>query len=317
VTNLNPIAVITNRGSTRNLRGDNWIDPLLAAEANVLHIKIEQAAEVDAAVRRAAEAGAQTIVVNGGDGTADLVFGAVLNGRAHAAPPALALLPGGKTNMTASDWSLTGTPEEALHAVLRSRREGTLARHIINRPVLAVRRNNHTPPLYGAFFGAAEIVEGIHFCRRHIYPLKMPNAFSHMAAIALLLWRGMGAGTQRSGLSISDDAGVMESGHFFVVAVTALNELLLGIRPAPAEENGAPLHYLSLRTGPSSILSALPDLARKRLSSGNGRIVKRIPQAKLCFTGAYTLDGEMYESHADQPLILDGNSRLDFIRITS
>lgn len=314
---MTPLVVITNRGSTRNLRGDRWVDPLLAAEANVTHIAVGRADEIAPAVARSAALGAGTIIVNGGDGTAGLVFAALLNGDAYTKMPALALLPAGKTNMTGAVWSLKGTPEDGLAAVLRSRREGTLEHHLVTRPVLTLRRSETAAPLYGAFFGAAEVVEGMHFCRKHIYPLKMPNSLSHTAAVAILLWRALrsGGGTS-SALAIRDDTGVVEDGKFFAVGVTALDELLLGVRLVPdAGSHDAPLHYVSLRRGAGAILRVLPDLTHRRLAPGNGCTVRRLNQVRLSFDGAYTLDGEIYEATAAQPLILEGDRHLTFVRL--
>ena len=314
---VTPIAVITNRGSTRNLRGDNWVDPMLSGESHVTHLKIDRADQVEDAVRQCAAMGAEVVVVNGGDGTAGLVFAALLNGDAYATPPALALLPAGKTNMTTAGWSLTGTPESALAAVLRNRREGTLARHVVNRPILTLRQDDTTPPLYGAFFGAAEVVDGIRFCRRYIYPLKMPNTISHAAAMAILFWRGLRATQDRGAVTVQHNDKAFEQGNFFAVAITALDELLLGIKPAApyldAEAGG--LHYISLRIGAPAILRAIPDMLRQRITPGPGRTVHRMNRLTLNFNGAYTLDGELYEARAEQPLVLDGGNRLNFVRL--
>lgn len=300
--------MITNTGSTRNLRGDGWVDPLLAGETRVSHHKVS-AGEIAATVATCAREGAETIVVNGGDGTVGLVFGALLNGSDYPQLPSLALLPAGKTNMTGADWSLRGSPEAALKAVLTARREGALTKHVITRPVLTLRQNATTPPLYGAFFGAAEVVDGIRFCRKHIYPLKMPNAFSHTAAIGVLLGRALFAGG--GAMKVED----VESGNFFAVIVTALDEMLLGIRPAPAGETQAPLHYISLRPGAATMLAGVSALTGKRIAAGSGRTVRKLNRISLSFTGAYTLDGELYEANAAQPLVLEGNRTLDFIRL--
>ena len=307
-----PLAVITNRGSTRNLRGDAWVESLLAGEPAVIHVVIERADEVEGAVARCAAAGAEIIAVNGGDGTADLVFGALLNGQAYATLPALALLPAGKTNMTTSGWSLTGTPEAALKRLLAARRKGDIAAHIAPRPVLAVTQAPGSPPLYGAFFGAADVVDGIKFCRRRIYPMRLPNAISHTLAIAVLLWRGLFA-RKGSGVVAVESDSAAESGEFFVVAVTALDELLLGIKPVPAQTAGT-LNYMSVRKG-AALLGALPTFLRRKLIAGGGRTVARVGQVTLRFTGAYTLDGELYEARADQPLVLDGSRTLNFVRL--
>jgi hypothetical protein len=313
---VTPLAVITNRGSTRNLRGDNWVDPLIAGEPEIAHLQIERADQVDEAVRRCAALGAETIVVNGGDGTAGLVFAALLNGDAYRTLPALALLPAGKTNMTTAGWSLTGTPEAALTTVLRQRRDNTLAQHVVSRPVLTLYQDDKTPPLYGAFFGAADVVDGIRFCRKYIFPLNLPNAISYAAAMTILFWRGLRAGPHRGAVAVELNGHAFESGNFFVVAVTALDELLLGIKPAApyiGADAGA-LHYLSVRIGAGAILRTVPDMLRRRVKPGRGRTVHRMPRLTLNFTGTYTLDGELYEAHDGQPLVLDGSRSLNFIR---
>ena len=313
------LAVITNRGSTRNLRGDNWIEPMLEAETDVTHFPIDSAGQVAETVRRCAEIGADVIVVNGGDGTAGLVFAALLNGDAYRTLPLLALLPAGKTNMTTAGWSLKGTPEAAFRAVLLARRAGDLAHYVVSRPVLALHRGTGAPPLYGAFFGAAEVLEGIRFCRKRIYPMGLPNAVSHTVAIAFLLWRGLYSNRSSGDITIHDGDRAVEDGAFFAVAVTALDEMMLGLRPMPAvldaEPMPSPLHYMSMRKGPGAILGALWSLVRRRFAPGFGRAVQRLERVTLRFTGPYTLDGEIYEAGAAQPLVIDGTRRLNFIRI--
>jgi len=259
--------------------------------------------------------GAETIVVNGGDGTADLVFAGLINHEPYATPPALALLPAGKTNMTTAGWSLSGTPEVSLRHLLKFRQTGPLAHYAVERPVLGLHREGAREPLYGAFFGAAEVVDGILFCRRHIYPLKMPNALSHTAAISLLLWRSMLSRRDNKSIEVFAEDHPVEHGSFFAVVVTALDQLLLGIRPEPDESSKDPLTYLSLRTGPYPTLRAVGSLASRRVGPGPGRTVRTANRVKLKFTGAYTLDGELFEAKDNETLILDGEKRLRFIRL--
>jgi hypothetical protein len=309
------LAVITNRLSTHNRRAGNWIDPLLAREQDVLHIALVDVAQTAAAVRRCAEAGARTIVVNGGDGTAGLIFGALLNGSPYQEPPAVALLPGGKTNMTAAAWSLSGDAPEALKQVLAHHQKGSLEAHAAPRAVMSV-RDGDTPARYGAFFGAADIVEGILFCRKHIYPLKMPNAASHSAAISLLLWRSLVASGNAKPILLTQNDKELAGGKFFVFAATTLDQLILGLRPQPpAGAEDGPLMYVSVEHKPMAILRALPDVMRRKLRPGKGRTVGRAHDLCLTFTGAYTIDGEMYEASAERDLTLDSRDTLRFIQL--
>lgn len=307
------LAVITNRLSTRNRRAEKWIDPLLSGEPGVLHVAIEDIARLPNALKACADAGARTLVVNGGDGTAGLVFGALLNQSPYREPPAVALMPGGKTNMTAAAWSLTGEAPDALKAVLAHHRAGTLEAHAQPRAVLSV-RDGDAPARYGAFFGAADIVEGILFCRRHIYPLNMPNAASHTAAMSLLLWRSLVATGEAKPIALSRNNTALPGGKFFVFVATTLDRLILGLRPQPQSGDGE-LIYATVDHSPLAILRALPDVLRRRLRPGKGRTVGRTTDLCLTFTGAYTIDGEMYEASAERELVLGSGDTLRFIRL--
>jgi len=44
--------------------------------------------------------------------------------------------------------------------------------------------------------------------------------------------------------------------------------------------------------------------------------VRRVQRLNLSFTGAYTLDGEMYSADRAQPLVLDATRSLRFVRGT-
>lgn len=303
--------------STGNIRRGAWVEPLLTGEKDVAHFEMSDVGEIPEILARCAAMGAETVVVNGGDGTADLVFGGLLNHAPYSRLPALALLPAGKTNMTAAGWSLTGGPEDALRTVLDYRSKNELSKHVIERPVLGVHRGGAHLPLYGAFFGAAEVVDGIQFCRRHIYPLKMPNALSHTAAISILLWRSVFARRNSRPIVVAGDQDLTESGQFFVIAVTALDQLLLGLRPMPENttSTGGSLTYLSLRAGASTTLPAMGSLFTRRVGPGPGRTVRTTERLSLNFSGTYTLDGELYEARADETLTLDGSKRLRFIRL--
>lgn len=219
--------------------------------------------------------------------------------------------------MTAAAWSLRGGAPEALKAVLAYHREGSLDAHAARRSVLSVKDGND-PARYGAFFGAADIVEGILFCRKHIYPLNMPNAASHTAAISLLLWRSLFAASDAKPILLTEGENELPGGKFFVFAATTLEQLLLGLRPEPPPEAGkGSLIYVSVDRNPLSILRAFPDVVRRRLRRGKGRNVGRAHSLCLRFNGHYTIDGEMYEASAERDLILDSRNSLRFIQLPS
>ena len=163
----------------------------MARESGVAHFEIGHAREVKDTVRRCAAMGARTIVVNGGDGTAGLVFEALLNDNTYAELPALG---SAARRQDQYDRRRAGTSpatqSRPLNSILRLRRLGNLSRHFVERPILRLRRHKE-PTLYGAFFGAADVVDGIKLCRKRIYPLNLPNALSHAAAVALMFIRSL------------------------------------------------------------------------------------------------------------------------------
>ncbi|TAL01813.1 MAG: hypothetical protein EPO08_08980 [Rhodospirillaceae bacterium] len=312
-----PLAVITNRFSTLNARQNNWIEPWLQGQPNVHHFGITGPAELPAIVGRCAELGIRTVVVNGGDGTASQVFSALL-----AQPldpmPSVALLPAGKTNMTATRWGMGANKEEGLARLFDLRRRGLLSEQVETRTLLGVHGGAGQHPVYGAFFGAADVVEGILFCRRHLYPLPLPPGFSHAAALGVLTWRCLMQSGKGSDVTVRDWDTPLESGRFFMIVATALDEMLLGLRPSPADgpELGSSFHYMSLRPGTGAALRAVPRFLRRRIAPGRGLTVRRVQRLGLSFSGPYTLDGEMYTADRAQPLILDATRTLRFVRGT-
>jgi len=261
--------------------------------------------------------GAETIVVNGGDGTASLVFSALL-AQPMDPMPALALLPTGKTNMTATRWGLGANREEGLARLFDLRRRGRLSDNVESRTVLGVHRGDGQAPVYGAFFGAADVVEGILFCRHHLYPLPLPSSFSHAATLAILTWRCLMQSGQGSDVTVKEWDTPVESGRFFMIAATALDEMLLGIRPSSADgpELATSFHYMSLRPGTGAALRAMPRFLHRRLATTHGLTVRRAQRLSLTFTGPYTLDGEMFTADEGQALVLDATQSLRFVRGT-
>lgn len=311
---LQRLAVISNGASTHNMREQGWIEPYLVGPG-IHHFHGHGPDGIAAAVAKAGAIGAEVIVVNGGDGTADLVFSALLNNGPFPTPPALALLPAGKTNMTAAAWSFRGDKRHALGQILGAWKTGAIGQHIHHRPILTVERHDGAASLRGAFFGAADVVNGILFCRKNIYPLKLPNVISHSLAVGLLLWRGIFTGSKADALHIEiDDATPHETQSLFFMSVTTLDKLILGLMPQPGS-GGGPLHQISLRRGAWPLLGAIPSFITKNVTNGYGRVVQRAEKITLSFDGAYTLDGELYSSTREKPLTITAEQTLPIIQM--
>ena len=105
---------------------------------------------------------------------------------------------------------------------------------------------------------------------------------------------------------------------FFMIAATALDEMLLGLRPSPADgpEMASSFHYMSLRPGTGAALRAVPRFLGRRIAPTQGLTVRRVQRLTLNFSGPYTVDGEMYTADRSRPVVLDATHTLRFVRGT-
>ena len=308
------LAILSNAMSTQNRADGPWLADIVADHPKVRRFTIDSVEDIPRILSECAANGIETLTVDGGDGTAGLVFSGLLNDGPYPEPPALALLPSGKTNMTARAWSLKGNRRSALKQLLHRAAEGTLDRFSFSQAILAVLEDPNQPPRHGAFFGGADVVEGIFYCRRAIYPLGLPNVISHAAAVAVLFGRAVSTKPLGDMVSVRfDDSEETEEGQRFVVLATTMDRMLLGLKPKPTEGTG-PVYYISLKSGPGAVLSAVPNLISRRITPGQARTVRRAGKIIVSHTGRYTLDGEMHDMHEDRPLVLSGHQSLRFIR---
>ena len=308
------LALLSNNLSTRNRADERWFEDVIADHRNICRYTIDAVDDIPRILADCSKQGVETLAVDGGDGTAGLVFSGLLNDGPYKTLPALALLPSGKTNMTAQAWSLRGNRKAALNQLIRRAADDELKHFTNTQAILAVRNGTDQAPLHGAFFGGADVVEGILYCRRAIYPLGLPNVLSHTAAVAVLFGRAMSSNPKGGLIDIRfDDSNDGEDGRLFVVLVTTMDRMLLGIEPDPVQGNG-PVHYLSWRPGARTVLSTIPSLIRRRITPGTGRTVRRSNTVVVSYTGRYTLDGELYDTQADRPLTISGDQSLRFIR---
>ncbi|MBM3512445.1 MAG: hypothetical protein FJX59_01875 [Alphaproteobacteria bacterium] len=305
------LTLLTNPASTGNRAAPGWFHEFLAGEASVTIVDAATPAAVSTAVQECVRRKDDMLIVNGGDGTADLVFSTLVTIGA-ADGPTIFILPSGKTNMTTAAWCGVKDPRDALRRLLALRRQGDVRRYTVPRPIIEVRRGDKQQTLHGAFFGAADVVDGIMMCRRSIYPLGLPNAISHAAAISLMSWRAILGG---SGKVVSATwPGGGEDGTFFFVGVTTLDHLILGLAP-DVPNLGKGVAYISLGAGPRALLAALPSILSGQLTPGFRRAVRHLSQVTLRLTGAFTLDGELYEADANSPIEIAAVGPLNVIKL--
>jgi diacylglycerol kinase (ATP) len=276
--------------------------------------------EVAEALRGLARAGADAILINGGDGTVQAVLTSLFRDALFETLPWLAVLGGGTTSMIAGDVGVSGRRQRGLARVLSwARGEGDLA--VVRRPVLRVTARRGAAPVFGMFFGAAGILEGIEFCRRRVHARGLRGEIGAGIALVRLLLSLVGG---RDGLltpvrvTVEVDGGAAEEAARLAVLVTTLDRLLLGLRPYWGADQG-PLHYTAIDGRPRHLLRVLPSLLRGRPSPlatpVDGYTSRNVTEVRLAFDGGFTVDGELFVAERPAgPVVLQSAGTVAFVR---
>lgn len=314
------IALLSNPLSHTNGQALPEVRAIAASCPDVLHEEIAAIEDIPALLAGCAAREPDILAVNGGDGTVQAVMSALINDPPFARPIALAVLPGGKTNMLAADLGVKSDPARGLRRLIGLAGQGVGGR-IEERPVLGLRRTPGAPIVYGTFFGAGSVVRAIEHCRAHIFPLGLPNALSHAASLILLIGGALRANPGPGSpfrpdtitIQLGDEAAF--SGHFFAVFATTLDNLVLNMRPFEAEGGGS-VHLTAIRHKRATILkTAAAALTRRPRHRIEGTVSRNVDRAVLRLDCPVTLDGEMFYPTLGQPVELLGDKTLAMVNL--
>ncbi|MCH7555408.1 MAG: hypothetical protein IIC08_05395, partial [Proteobacteria bacterium] len=164
------IGIISNPRSHRNRRAMAGLRELIAGEAEVLHVEIDDMAGLPEILADFSRREVGRIVVNGGDGTVQAVMTALLNNGDAAEPPTLAVLASGRTNLIAHNIGLEGRPLDGLARLFARRRRGDPLEGI-SRPVLSLDLGGGRAAVHGMFLGSAAFYRGTMMGRMRFHPL--------------------------------------------------------------------------------------------------------------------------------------------------
>ena len=262
-------------------------------------------AEIPAALERLAASGIEVLGINGGDGTTQLVLTELLNGTRFARLPAIVVLPGGTTNMTARD--LNGAPLRFFDAFERFVTRANDAFTTTRRHVVRARTAG-APDRYGFFAGMGAIVRGIEFCHERVYTMGIRDEWASGVALLRATWgiarrEPIFSEALPLRLELDHESFCADASIFFV---TSLATLFLGIRPFWGTGD-APLNATLVRAGAHRFGRSLPALLRGKpnalMTDANGYSSWRLARAGIDGAGTFTIDGEMYTTAA--PLTLE------------
>ncbi|MCK4507580.1 MAG: hypothetical protein KAU27_03495, partial [Desulfuromonadales bacterium] len=246
--------------------------------------------------------GVELVVINGGDGTVHAVLTTIGNGEVFARPPLLALLCAGTTSMLPRDVGVPGSSAAALSRVLRWAKATDQNLTILPRHVLRVQRPSDQPALFGMFFGAGAICQGIKVFHSGVNPMGwrgelMPGLTLIRMLLAILCRDHSKVPPLLTRTSL--DGQPPEEREDLFLLISTLDRLFLGIHPYWGRENG-PLHYTAVGADSKCLLRVLPALARGRknryMTPANGYFSHNVHEVQLEMDGDFTLDGELYDA---------------------
>jgi len=318
---MSRIGLISNPNSRQNRRGLSTIEGS-ARSAGFAHLVLADMADLLPSLKDLAADSIDVLVINGGDGTLQAVLTVLLEDRPFDRLPLLAVLPRGMTNMSACDVGLSGRPTEALARLAELWRRRSLAPCIASRPVLRLENIPNSPVQRGMFFGAGGICRAIEYCRTKVHPWRIEADWAAGLTLIGLLASWMLRGGRSDVISgetvhVSLDNGPETSAELLLALATTLDRLVMRSRPF-WHYKGEPVRYTAIAYPPVQLMRN----ARRVLYGGNERNLpargytsRGAHAVRLRFDGRFTLDGQMFDASADEPLVITAPDRVDFVRV--
>ena len=321
------IALLSNPKSTGNLAQLPRIREYCDEHPDVFHYEVEQASQIGEAMKVIARVRPKVLAINGGDGTVQAALTELHNGGHFGdAPPPVAVLPSGKTNLIALDLGARGDPIDALERLIELARTDDLAPYTVARELIALRREEGDErPVIGMFLGGAGLADTMLYCRDKIYPLGLPNGIAHgITAFALLAKMFLRAKAsflppdpQPLKVSMRDRENTL-SGRFSLLAVTTLEKLLLS-SDLGAKREGT-LKLLAVEERPMSLIRGLAASIAGKLGRKPVRGVHFEEADEITIEGDRSnviLDGETFQAESGRPIYLRPAQPLAFVKLAA
>jgi hypothetical protein len=320
------VALLSNPRSTGNRALLPRVRAFCAQHEDIFHYEVEEVDQIGAALKTIARINPKVLVINGGDGTVQAALTELYHGNHFGdAPPPVAVLPNGKTNLIALDLGAEGDPIVALERVLDLARSD-LQSHIVSRELISLSDGQANRPVLGMFLGGAGLADTILFCRHKVYPLGLPNGFSHvLTALALFLSTILGLRLaflppRPQPIKVSVLRHGVLQGSFAFLMVTTLEKLLLGGHsPVPGARTGA-LQLLIVERRLPVMIRALAAAIRGKLGLDAMRGVHVERGDEILIEGEHSsviLDGELFEARRGQPILLKPTLPVPFLRLAA
>jgi len=320
------IALLSNPRSTGNIAQLPKIREYCADHPDVFHYEVEDASQIGEAIRSIARVRPKVLAINGGDGTVQAALTELYNGGHFGdAPPPVAVLPSGKTNLIALDLGARGDPVQTLERLIELARTDDLAPYTVARELIALRHGEDDKPVIGMFLGGAGLADTMLYCRDKIYPLGLPNGIAHaltaLAAMAKQVLRLKASflppDSKPISVSLSEQADPI-TGRFSVLAVTTLEKLLLST-DFGAHRQGT-LKLLTIDAQPETVIGAVFARIIGKFGREAVRGVRFEEANEITIHGDNSnviLDGETFRAVPGSPINLKPAQPLSFVKLAA
>jgi len=297
-----------------------------AKNPDIFHYEVEEIGQIAKALEMIARVKPKVLVINGGGGTVQSALTELYHGGHFAgAPPPVAVLPNGKTNLIALDLGAEGDPLEALSRIFEVA-NSDLSKHIVVRELIALSDGSEgARPVLGMFLGGAGLAETILYCRHKIYPLGLPNGLSHFLTAfavmfsAIISVKASFLPKRSKPVSISFIRNGELHGTFSVLIVTTLEKLLPGGQAGNNKQRGL-MKFLAVDQKPWAILKMIAASLRGNLGQTNIRGV-HFQQGDVIRIDSeqsnVVLDGEVFQAHRGSPIVLRSTPPVPFLKLAA
>lgn len=315
-------AVLTNPIGGFNRRGNHLAQVRREAAAfDATYVEAETPEDIYRAACELDADGTELLIVNGGDGTLQMVFTALFSHTRQTPPPLIALVPGGTSNTIHGDAGWGRQPPSGIRDALSAAHRGRLEGHVVQRPLLQVQSPLWERPMCAMQFSAGAIYNAIKFAKSKV---EGRGAHGQTGPAVTLLWFITSILTGRSGsifpplrIKGAIDGQALPSGDLLGILVSTLDHFFLGIRPYWGTGPGR-VRYGALAYRPRHFLWAVPAVLRGRpnrySTPENGYTSINADVLELEIDTGFMLDGELFDTAPGTKLRITAPTSVTFLR---
>ena len=323
------VALLSNPRSTGNRALLPRVRSFCAGRSDIFHYEVGDVAEIGEALRTIALVRPKVLVINGGDGTVQSALTELYQGGHFGdEPPPVAVLPNGKTNLIALDLGAQGDPIAALERVLEIAANETIDANVVARELIALSDGEGSKAVLGMFLGGGGLADSMLYCRNKIYPLGLPNGFSHVLTVLAVIFsmlfqlRAAFLPPLPRPLTVSLMRQGILQGAFSIMIVTTLERMLVGTRAQASVSGAGALKLMTVDHRPGSLVRAIVAGLQGKLQPG-GRFGGGVHIAhgdEIRIEGhrsSVILDGELFEAAEGRSIVLRQTRPVPFLRLAA